>query len=267
VLYNQKSHCEVYYFENAVSETPTEVTFSPNTAVYCDTLASYFAQGNDLYLMTDLMPLTGRLCVAGTEGRSFSVYGLNYRTSYKIDDNKFTLSPPIIEHQTIAADGYSPYIYAAFANPDERQIVVSTDDDYEFRRPVDDSFLRHGRSGVMNLPTVEVHNGWKMYAPREEFQVGGVSFTMIKVSPGTFTMYYPINKSYRETTIEKSFLLGETEVTQELWETVMGSNPSKNQSGKYQQRPVEWVSWDECNTFLDRLTKLTGTTFRMPIHE
>lgn len=264
VAYNQKTHCEVYYFENAVSETTTEVTLSPNTAIYLDTLATYFAQGGDLYLNTTLMPKTGRLRMKGMAGRSFSLHGLTYQKSYKLDENKFVKSNPVISDQSIGDDGYSSYIYASFANPDERQLVVVTDDDYEFHRPVDDGFLKVGRSGAANMPTVEAHNGWKMYAPTEEFQVGNVSFKMIKVAPGTYTRYLSSSEAYREETIEKSYLLGETEVTQELWQAVMGTNPSKKQGIHL---PVEWVSWQECLTFLDNLSSQTGVSFRMPMQK
>ena len=54
---------------------------------------------------------------------------------------------------------------------------------------------------------------------------------------------------------------GETEVTQELWEAVMGSNPRKF-SGS--QRPVERVSWNDCQEFITKLNNLTGKNFRLP---
>ena len=59
-----------------------------------------------------------------------------------------------------------------------------------------------------------------------------------------------------------SYYIGETEVTQELWQAVMGSNPSYN-SG-YPQRPVETVSWNDCQEFITKLNNLTGKNFRLP---
>ena len=58
------------------------------------------------------------------------------------------------------------------------------------------------------------------------------------------------------------YYIGETEVTQELWVAVMGCNPSKCKKKK--QRPVENVSWDDCQTFLQKLNALTGAHFRLP---
>ena len=57
------------------------------------------------------------------------------------------------------------------------------------------------------------------------------------------------------------YYIGETEVTQELWEAVMGSNPSYF-SGD--QKPVECVSWDDCKEFITKLNNLTGKNFRLP---
>ena len=57
------------------------------------------------------------------------------------------------------------------------------------------------------------------------------------------------------------YYIGETEVTQELWEAVMGSNPS-DFSGN--QKPVEMVSWNDCKEFITNLNNLTGMNFRLP---
>ena len=58
-----------------------------------------------------------------------------------------------------------------------------------------------------------------------------------------------------------SFSIGQTEVTQELWEAVMGSNPSYSKGAK---RPVEQVSWNDCQEFVKKLNALTGQHFRLP---
>ncbi len=53
-----------------------------------------------------------------------------------------------------------------------------------------------------------------------------------------------------------------TEVTQELWEAVMGSNPSSDQTSK--DNPVTYVSWDDCQEFIKKLNSLTGKKYRLP---
>ena len=58
------------------------------------------------------------------------------------------------------------------------------------------------------------------------------------------------------------YYIGETEVTQALWYAVMGSNPSYYTGDS--QCPVEQVSWDDCQTFIENLNALTGMQFRLP---
>ena len=98
--------------------------------------------------------------------------------------------------------------------------------------------------------------------------VGGVSFKMIAVEGGTFQMGSPESdteaiddeKPQHEVTLS-NYYFGETEVTQELWEAVMDSNPSGFKGPKL---PVENVSWDDCQTFIGKLNAQTGKTFRLP---
>ena len=59
------------------------------------------------------------------------------------------------------------------------------------------------------------------------------------------------------------YAIGETEVTQELWQAVMGNNPARNKKGGL-QCPVEQVTWNDCQVFINKLNELTGETFRLP---
>lgn len=101
------------------------------------------------------------------------------------------------------------------------------------------------------------------------FTVNGVSFTMVAVKGGTFTMGATSeqtgadsNESPTHMVTLSDYYIGETEVTQELWQAVMGSNPSKFTGNL--QRPVEMVSWNDCQTFITKLNALTGETFSLP---
>ena len=101
------------------------------------------------------------------------------------------------------------------------------------------------------------------------YTVNGVSFKMVPVEGGTFTMGATADQSgdvyIDETPTHQvtlsDFSIGETEVTQELWQAVMGTNPSYF-SGN--QLPVECVSWNDCQTFITKLNQLTGANFRLP---
>ena len=101
------------------------------------------------------------------------------------------------------------------------------------------------------------------------FDVNGVQFTMKFVEGGTFMMGASDEYIDLQTDDEKplhkvnldSYYIGETQVTQELWQTVMGNNPSCWQEDRF---PVEQVSWDECQEFIKKLNNLTGKTFALP---
>ena len=101
-------------------------------------------------------------------------------------------------------------------------------------------------------------------------QVGNVQFEMVHVEGGTFRMgateeqgedAFNSEKPVHRVTLS-SYLIGKHEVTQALWEEVMGSNPSYNkQGGDY---PVENVSWFDCQEFIEKLNARTGMRFRLP---
>ena len=98
--------------------------------------------------------------------------------------------------------------------------------------------------------------------------VNGVTFNMIKVEGGTFTMGatsemtepWDDEKPTHKVTLS-SYYIGETEVTQALWKAVMGSNPS---FFKGDDLPVEEVSWDDCQDFILKLNSITKRSFRLP---
>ena len=103
----------------------------------------------------------------------------------------------------------------------------------------------------------------------QSFTVNGVSFDMMYVKGGTFTMGATSEQGSEADSDEKpthsvtlsSFYICKYEVTQALWKAVMGSNPS---SFKGDNLPVETVSWDDCQTFIRKLNALTGKNFRLP---
>ena len=95
------------------------------------------------------------------------------------------------------------------------------------------------------------------------YEVDGVAFNMVVVEGGVFKMGSTVSddeKPIHEVKL-KSFSIGQTEVTQELWETVMGTNSS---NWKGLKLPVENVSWNDCQTFITKLNALTGQQFRLP---
>ena len=97
----------------------------------------------------------------------------------------------------------------------------------------------------------------------------GISIDMLRVEAGTFTMgataemkeSYDWEKPAHQVTLANDYYIGKYEVTQVLWQVVMGSNPSLF---KGDNLPVEQVSWDDCQEFISKLNRITGKTFRLP---
>lgn len=100
----------------------------------------------------------------------------------------------------------------------------------------------------------ELNNPLKLET--KTFDLNGVQFKMILVEGGTFTM--GSNNRLKDQAPEHqvtltSFLIGETEVTQGLWEEVMRNNPSGSNRGK--NYPVENVTWKICHSFVEKLNQ------------
>jgi sulfatase modifying factor 1 len=93
------------------------------------------------------------------------------------------------------------------------------------------------------------------------FDVSGIIFKMIICPRCKFTMGSDIERDKnpkRVVSINKPFSLGETEVTQELFEKVMGFNPSGHQGKDYpnsNKRPIENITWYDALMFCNKLSE------------
>ena len=108
----------------------------------------------------------------------------------------------------------------------------------------------------------------RIAAEEKRKQIEGIAFKMIHVEGGTFMM--GANEGDSEAFDDErpahkvmlsSYSIGETAVTQALWEAVMGGNPSYFKGA---DRPVECVSWDDCQEFIRKLNEKTNRKFRLP---
>lgn len=105
-------------------------------------------------------------------------------------------------------------------------------------------------------------------------------YDFIKVEAGSFKRKVPETPSETVTVnITKDYYIAATEFPQWLWIDVMHFNPSvftntcllsidngnlNLHKGESDFRPVECVSWEECNAFLHEFNKLTGLSMRLP---
>lgn len=98
-----------------------------------------------------------------------------------------------------------------------------------------------------------------------EYVAGGVSFRTEWISGGSFRMGDDHSESVDTAPAHdvslSGFWMGKTEVTQRLYEAVMGSNPSKYRGPEL---PVQNMTWNEAIDFCDRLSRKTGLRFTLP---
>ncbi len=101
------------------------------------------------------------------------------------------------------------------------------------------------------------------------YTVPSINYKMVYISPGTFMMGRPSGEPERDSderqhkvTLTKGFYMGATEITQSQWKTIMGNNPSQF---KGNNRPVENVSWNDCQEFIRKLNRQEGgNKYRLP---
>jgi|GEM_PF-869273 len=89
-----------------------------------------------------------------------------------------------------------------------------------------------------------------------------IKFNMRYLAPSTFLMGSPQKEDFREkyeyqhpVKITQSFWLSETAITNELWESVMGTSSDGLSSIEMRHHPVVNVSWSDCDEFCKKMSK------------
>ena len=216
----------------------------------------FFAKSEKKIISVELVPNFGYITVK-SEPSGAELY---------IDDKKAGTTPYLArrilrgQHRVeVRKRGYEPYADVVTININETTRI--------------EDVKLEASNEVTSIPQQQ-----EQYSPQQEYgggfsnqtiTVNGVSFEMVYVEGGSFDMgatteqgSYAYKDEYPVHRVTLSdYYIGKCEVTQELWEAVMGSNPSKFKGA---QNPVERVSWKDCQRFIRRLNSLTGRTFRLP---
>jgi formylglycine-generating enzyme required for sulfatase activity len=116
---------------------------------------------------------------------------------------------------------------------------------------------------VLPIGAFSVHAAEKTYT-------NSIGMEFVLIPAGSFTMGADKNfekaldseTPQHRVTISKPFYLGKYEVTQAQWEMVMGNNPSEF---KGRSNPVEQVSWNDAQVFIQHLNRQEGhNRYRLP---
>ena len=141
-------------------------------------------------------------------------------------------------------------------------------------------FLRHCDSEIGNCFNDAIYRGRSVRlvhdtivpppAPCETFEVNGVTFNMMCVEGGTFMMGE--GGELQQVTVN-DYMIGQTEVTQALWQAVMGPIIEDEYNSSYSgdaalqigdSLPMAYMSWNDAQMFVQRLSKITSIAFRLP---
>nr|VFJ42766.1 MAG: Formylglycine-generating enzyme, required for sulfatase activity, contains SUMF1/FGE domain [Candidatus Kentron sp. FW] len=141
--------------------------------------------------------------------------------------------------------------------------------DTDGAKPDPDSFWKSGKA-----PSWASDWGIDQYGHWVTFTVKGNDKTITQrlrwMMPGHFRIGSPVDEPERyddegpqhQATLHTGFWLFDTTCTQDLWQTVMGTNPSRF---KREDRPVEQVNWNDVQEFLGRIeTQVPGIDLVLP---
>jgi formylglycine-generating enzyme required for sulfatase activity len=138
-------------------------------------------------------------------------------------------------------------------NPKSRDAYINSESSYKSIRTTSTRLRMSDDRRVLNSRKKRV-----------SFQVEEIGFDMLYCPRGKFMMgsnNEDDDNPQRPMAIERPFLLGETEVTQELFQAIMGYNPSVFQGDNYpnsKQRPVDQVTWYDAVMFCNKLSLRLG---------
>lgn len=182
-----------------------------------------------------LSPKTGRIRFTGKSGEKIYTTGISVYTTFSPAINTFSTSNAMIT-STVASNGSTPYIYGSFTDNDRSLGLVGSD--YAFTRTCTSNMLNVGESGYMAIPSKSSHNNWRsgLYV-----KASGVEFKMIPVAgySGGF------------------FLIAETETTEALYKSVNGTASTS-------QLPIDYISYSEITSFIEKLNNETKLNFSLP---
>ena len=233
----EEQKCEVRYFEKAQYASQYLVTIADTTCVYETLNAVYYYNNDTLSVSAQLKPKTGRIRFTGNKGTQIKLMGISKYSSYSPQNNKFEYNSSMISTKVDTTT--TPYIYGFFADTTKRNIGIITSTS-AYSRECDANVLKTGESGYMAVPTESNSFNWSLGL---SFKAEGVEFKMMPVA-GHNTGF---------------FLIGQTEVTEELYKKVMKTDPTSKS-----QLPVDDITYSSILSFIEKLNGVTDATFKLP---
>lgn len=155
-----------------------------------------------------------------------------------------------LEEQKKYLDASHEITGACESEPDDEEIIQA------YERIIQQAILSEPEAGAwvgIFIAGVRVDFRWCPPTGNEGFKMGS----------STDEKYRNDDETLHTVVITHGYWLAETETTQELWQAVMGENPSHF---KGDHRPVEQICWNDCQEFIKRIQQYApeGTKFKLP---
>ena len=177
------SNCKAVYFDGYYSDNTEDIQLSPQEAIYIDEKANYTKTAEAMMVNASLLPLTGRIRFKGDKGTEIHLSGFNIYSAYNKTTGELQGKGGTVD-LVVNDGGYTPYIYPYFSSTSRKMVLAY--ENYSFSTECEHPILDEGKSGYMEIPTEEKHNGWdmiKMTLP----SVSSVTISDIGVGKATFS--------------------------------------------------------------------------------
>ncbi len=104
-----------------------------------------------------------------------------------------------------------------------------------------------------------------------KYLTNSVGMKFVWIAPGNFLMGSPKEEESRredemqhKVTLTKGFYMGVHTVTEYQWKEIMGRNPRYGDDKDAKNLPALHVTWNDCQVFLEKLSKKDGHSYRLP---
>lgn len=203
---------QVLYFDTLATYSITgsgslTVSMSPQTGIYRDTTATYTNKDGNIVVNASLTPATGRVRFHSDKGTSLRVSGPTMYSTYDAKSGAFTSTAQYWSSVTDSTE-YTPYLYATYVGVSSPSLTISskTPSGQSGRyttTPNTSTFLATGKSGWMNVPTVERHKNWiysvenVSYGSWSAYSTDNITIAIKDIEEGdTLAFTYKVYNSY-----------------------------------------------------------------------
>lgn len=195
---NESMGVQAFFIDGSVSKSESRLNFTGLDGYYYASGSYYYPSGGSMNIAVSLAPYTSRIRFKGVSGTSITVGGIMYCVglTQPITGEYWYRTTPIT--LSVNSDGYTPYIYGNFANPSKPELTV-LNSGTTFLAECSSGMFQTGKSGWMDIPTANNHNGWMTIYPVTGLTLDKTSIVVDKGKTATLTATVAPANAYDKT--------------------------------------------------------------------